>query len=88
MARVVVGADLEHKVSLMIGRDLDAHSDLLSRLVGLGDGASGKLPAWGLVLPRVGVPGVPADPALAPVHVSLVLKLVNQTTWMDQLLES
>ena len=64
--RVIVGAELELEVAEVVGRDVDMHLDVLARTVLARDDPVGEMAAGRLVQPRVRVPGVSADSALAP----------------------
>ena len=63
--RVVVGAELELEVSEVVGRDVDVHLDVLARPVLARDDPVGEGAARRLVQPRVRVPRIAADSALA-----------------------
>ena len=65
LGRVVVGAQHELEVAVVVRRHVHDHLDLLAGPVLAGDDAVREGAAGGLVLARLGVPGVAADAALA-----------------------
>ena len=72
--RVVVGAELEHKEALVVGRHVYLHYDVLAGPVLPGDNAICEPSSGGLVVSRPGIRRVSTYPAPASIAPVLVLE--------------